>query len=385
MIPQGNMQGTTESIPETGRILLRTTGLSVGYSGRGLPEGRRTVLSGLDLELCAGEMVCLLGPNGAGKSTLLRTLCGLQAPLSGGLEVDGQNASGFAPESWARRAAIVLTERVDGGGLTVQDVAALGRHPHTGWTGRLRAADCAAVENALRDSGAWELRDRIFDRLSDGEKQKALLARALAQEPSLLLLDEPTAFLDLPRRVETLRTLRRMARTRGRAVLLSTHDLDLALRAADKLWLMHPGGPLLSGLPEDLVLSGAFARVFDQGDVVFDPASGEFRIHAPPTRKIRVRADAVLTSWAARALEREGFAATIDAAANSNQPTHSALPGDGADPSLSAVTESKSPADLGLLEGRQSGPDILWTWHAAGQVETFTTLAAVLARLRSFV
>lgn len=282
--------------------LLSTRGLSVGYPGAGRP-----VAAGLDLELRPGDLVCLLGPNGAGKSTLLRTLAGLQPALAGDIlwQGDGRPAR---PAEWARRAAIVLTERVSGGNLSVYDLASLGRHPHTGWTGRLASSDREAVARALRAAGAWELRDRPFDEISDGEKQKAMLARALAQDSALLLLDEPTAFLDLPRRVEAMRMLRRISRESGRAVLLSTHDLELALRAADRLWLLSPGGALRAGVPEDLALSGAVGEVFDQGDVAFDRATGEFRIHGHPRASAKVSGDPALRFWAARALEREGYA-----------------------------------------------------------------------------
>jgi ABC-type multidrug transport system ATPase subunit len=148
----------------------------------------------------------------------------------------------------------------------------------------------------------------MFDELSDGEKQRVMLARALAQEPALLLLDEPTAFLDLPRRVETMRLLRGLARDRGRAVLMSTHDLDLAMRAADRLWLVPPGGPVRTGLPEDLALNGALGGVFDQGDVAFDAATGQFRIHGHPSRTAVLSGDPLLIFWTGRALERLGYA-----------------------------------------------------------------------------
>ncbi|MDB5048389.1 MAG: transporter related [Fibrobacteres bacterium] len=301
---------TGGNLQETLAPLLRTENLAVGYRaarGSGGKNRDRQVLSGIDLELRPGELVCLLGPNGAGKSTLLRTLAGLQAPLSGRLLVDGEDFFRLPAEARARKTAIVLTERIEAGNLSVYALAALGRHPHTGWSGRMLAGDSAAVRRGLEEAGAWELRDRLFDELSDGEKQRVMLARALAQEPALLLLDEPTAFLDLPRRVETMRSLRNLARQRGRAVLLSTHDLDLAMRAADRLWLLPPGGPVQTGLPEDLALRGAVGSVFDQGDVAFDPSTGQFRIHGHPEKWAGLSGDPVLMLWTARALEREGF------------------------------------------------------------------------------
>jgi iron complex transport system ATP-binding protein len=285
-------------------VPLRTESLAVGYGGR-------TVLAGLDLELRAGELVCLLGPNGAGKSTLLRTLAGLQPALSGRMWLGDRDADTLPAAARARRTAIVLTERLDAGHLAVWDLAALGRHPHTGWSGRLSQSDRDAIRRGLEDAGAWDLRDRPCDELSDGEKQRALLARALAQDPDVLLLDEPTAFLDLPRRVEAMHALRRIVRDRvrgrGRAVLLSTHDLDLALRAADRLWLVSAAGTFTAGLPEELALSGAIGATFDQGDVAFDRSTGEFRIHGEATRAARIAGDPELAFWTARALAREGI------------------------------------------------------------------------------
>jgi len=350
---------TARAEASEGAVPLRTESLAVGYPGR-------TVLSGLDLELRAGELVCLLGPNGAGKSTLLRTLAGLQPPLAGRIWLKDRDAAALPAAARARRLAIVLTERMELGHLTVEDLASLGRHPHTGWSGRLRDEDRDAVRRGLEEAGAWDLRMRPCDELSDGEKQRAMLARALAQDPAALLLDEPTAFLDLPRRVGAMRALRRLARMRGRAVLASTHDLDLALRAADRLWLVSADGALRSGLPEDLALSGAIGGTFDQGDVAFDRATGEFRIHGEAERSARLLGDPEIVFWTARALEREGIAVVPDAAAGSGS-------GDG----------------TGEIEVRaQRGPaGPYWTWRAgrsaAGGSEGRGSLEEMLRALRA--
>lgn len=346
--------------------ILRAEDLAIGYrAGRG--SAGKSVLAGLHLELHAGELVCLLGPNGAGKSTLLRTLGGLQEPLAGRLTVDGGDFASLSPAARARKAAIVLTDRADAGNLSVYALAALGRHPHTGWSGLLRAEDRAAVRRGLEEAGAYELRDRLFDELSDGEKQRVMLARALAQEPSLLLLDEPTAFLDLPRRVETMRVLRRLARERNRAVLLSTHDLDLAVRAADRLWLMPPGGPVRSGTPEDLALGGWIGSAFDQGDVAFDAATGQFRVHGHAGRTVRISGDPVLAFWAGRALEREGFA-----------PAEAAAPPDSA--ASAAETAAGTAVDLTVSAAYRDGKP---TWECLGAVRgEFASLESLTSSLR---
>ncbi|NJK81625.1 MAG: ABC transporter ATP-binding protein [Chloroflexaceae bacterium] len=284
--------------------ILTTSHLSIGYTLQRKPA--RVVAAGLDLALQAGELVALLGPNGAGKSTLIRTIAAMQPPLDGQVWLDGQPVARFAPHELARRLAVVLTERVDVGNLSAYGLVALGRHPYTDWLGTLTPHDERIVQQALLDVGAAELAERTLHELSDGERQRVMIARALAQEPLLLILDEPTAFLDLPRRVEMMRLLRQLAHRTGRAILLSTHDLDLALRSADLLWLMETGGKLHTGAPEDLVLNGAFEATFRREGVTFDTAHGTFQINPPPTRRVRLLGEGVVAIWTARALERAG-------------------------------------------------------------------------------
>lgn len=281
--------------------ILQTHDLCIGYAPI-------TVAADLGVELFKGELACLLGPNGAGKSTLMRTLAGLQKPLAGAVFLKGRDLRELTERARARLLGLVLTERVDVGNLSAYALVALGRYPHTGWAGRLAAADEAVVRWAMDAVGARNLAGRNVGELSDGERQKVMIARALAQEPAVLLLDEPTAFLDLPRRVEIVQLLRRLAGDRNRAILLSTHDLDLALRCADRLWLLPPGGPLQTGAPEDLVLSGAFQRTF--ADVEFDPAKGSFHLAQEPEGEIGLVGDGLHALWTGRALERAGFRVT---------------------------------------------------------------------------
>ena len=243
--------------------LLETRSLAIGYRA----GGRERVLNAdLNLELHSGELICLVGPNGAGKSTLLRTLAGMQAPLAGEVLLEGQPLRSFSSLERARRIAVVLTAPVDVDYMTAWEIAALGRYPHTGISGRLGGHDEDVVNWALRATGAEELAPRPLRSLSDGERQKVMIARGLAQEPSILLLDEPTAFLDLTHRAETMRLLRTLAQNgvNGRAlgVLLSTHELDLSLRTADQMWLMRTGKPLQTGSPADLRESGALRAAF---------------------------------------------------------------------------------------------------------------------------
>ncbi len=287
-------------------IVLRTESLSIGY--RRARRDAAVIASGLKFALRPGELVCLLGPNGAGKSTLMRTLARLQPALSGRIWLDERPLEELRPGQLARRLSVVLTDRVDVGAMSGFGLASLGRHPYTGWTGTLNESDERIVQWALHAVRADGLADRLIVEMSDGERQKILIARALAQEPSVMLLDEPTAFLDLPRRVEVMDLLRRLARENGQAVLLSTHDLDLALRNADRLWLLSADGALYDGAPEDLVLSGAFERVFSAEGVSFDRDRGSFHTREESCGLVLLRGEGAAAFWAGRALERIGYA-----------------------------------------------------------------------------
>lgn len=285
-------------------------GLAVGYR---LGRRPREVLSGIDATLDGGELVCLLGSNGIGKSTLLRTVAGLQAPLAGRVLIEGHEVTSFAPRERARRIAVVLTEPLRVGLLRVEDLVSLGRYPHTDWAGRLGATDRERVRWALELVGATDLSGRPVSELSDGERQKVMIARALAQDAALLVLDEPTAFLDLTRRVEVIAILRRLARETGRTLLVATHDLDLALRGADRLWLLQRDGNLDVGAPEDLVLAGAIARLFADSEARFDPESGAVRLPVEERGRVRlVGPPGAEREWTARALEREGLRVVDD-------------------------------------------------------------------------
>lgn len=288
---------------------LRTQDLAVGYrTGR----HRRAVLERVNLAAHSGELVCLLGPNGIGKSTLLRTLCRMQPPLWGRIELDGTALSALTSAELARRLGVVLTERVNIESLRARQVIELGRYPHSGWLGGLAPRDHDVVAWASAAVGAGHLAERDFSQLSDGERQRVMVARALAQEPVVLMLDEPTAFLDLPSRVELMGLLRHLTRTGGIAVVVSTHDLELALRTADVVWLLLPGGDALTGAPEDVVVSGAMAQAFEGRRVQFVPAERTFRSLARPRGGATVDGDGLRAAMVGAVLEREGFAVLPD-------------------------------------------------------------------------
>lgn len=284
---------------------METRKLSVGYPGPG--KRPHAVVEGIDISLRAGEFVCLLGPNGAGKSTLIRTLSGMLPPLAGTVSLLGMPLAGCDARALARHLGLVLTDKTGVGLMRVFTLVSMGRHPYTDWRGRLSKDDQQAVWRAIREVGVEKLANRAVCELSDGEKQKVMIARALAQEPEIMILDEATAFLDLPRRVELMHLLRKMAQNGHQAILLSTHDLDLALRYADRLWLLPPGGPLMAGIPEDMVLSDAFGDVFSGPGIHFDKGSGAFTMENRHRGSVGLNGNGVCAMWTYRALERTGY------------------------------------------------------------------------------
>lgn len=227
---------------------LHTSDLSIGYK---LSGGAVNMLhQHVNLQLHTGEVICLLGPNGSGKSTLIRTLAGFQKPLYGKVFFDNDDLSTLPAAQLAHRVSVVLTGQVDIANTNVFSMVAYGRTPYTGFLGRLQTKDRMIVDRALEQVGINNLAQRKFDELSDGEKQKVMIAKSLAQQTPLIFLDEPTAFLDFPARVEILKLLRQAARNSGKAILLSTHDLNLAIRFADNIWMMEKISPSLPERPK---------------------------------------------------------------------------------------------------------------------------------------
>ena len=216
-------------------MIISLSQLSVGYTLS------HPVISDINLELRSGQLACLIGENGIGKSTLLKTLTGFLPKLKGSLLLGNRDIESFSQRELARQVSIVLTQKPDVQNLTIEEIIGLGRSPYTGFFGRLRAEDRKVVDDAIATMGIEKLRGRMIQTLSDGERQKVMIAKALAQETSIILLDEPTAFLDFPSKAETFLSLQRMAHERDKLILLSTHDLELAVRFADCLLEVREG------------------------------------------------------------------------------------------------------------------------------------------------
>ncbi len=240
--------------------MIKCENLSIGY-------GARVIQHDLSFTLPDGELVALLGANGCGKSTLLRTLAGLQPPLAGSyslLSLSGTGLLSLSEQSErSKLIALVLTERLSVESATVRDVVAMGRYPYTSFLGTLTAADHRIVNEAMEQVGVADLADSFYNDHSDGEKQRILIAKALAQQTPVILLDEPTAHLDLPSRIKTLNLLRDIAHTQNKTILISTHELELAMRAADKVLLMFPKGEgIILETSANLRSTDAFNRAF---------------------------------------------------------------------------------------------------------------------------
>ncbi|WP_029278185.1 ABC transporter ATP-binding protein [Pedobacter borealis] len=331
------------------KSLLHTSGLTIGYqSGR---NKTKAVSGPLDLDLYAGQLICLLGPNGCGKSTLLRTISGLQHPLKGEIELEGKNIKQLRPAQVAKKISLVLTDNVRSGNLDVYSLISLGRYPHSGWLGVLTASDKQIINQAVEATGTGEFLGRKVDSLSDGECQKVMLARAMAQDTPLIILDEPTAHLDLPSRIQLMRLLHQLAKETNKAILLSTHELDLALQVADQIWLMSRGGHLDAGLPEELILNGAFQHAFDKDGIAFDAATGTFNIHNAGKKTISVTGDGIAAFWTKKALIRSGF-------------------------SISSAEEENL-----VVSVSRDGEDSIWTIHHNSEQTTYTTLCEFLNAL----
>lgn len=280
--------------------------LTTGYK---LKKGEKIIARGLNASLHQGELTCLLGPNGAGKSTLLRTLSAFQPALGGEINVMGKKLSEYKDTELAKIVSVVLTDNSKINNLTVFEVIALGRSPYTGFWGKLQDTDKKIIEKCLGWLGIEDFADRKMQTLSDGERQKVMIAKAIAQETPIIFLDEPTAFLDYPSKVQMMLLLHRLAKALKKTIFLSTHDLEHALQVADNVWLLDKEKGLATGLPEDLSLEGKIEEYFNREGITFDRETCFFTIGHETAREVAVEGnhDSLEYKLCCKALIRSGI------------------------------------------------------------------------------
>jgi iron complex transport system ATP-binding protein len=286
---------------DTKASYLSTVALRIGYT---LRKKENRLFEDLNLELKAGELVCFMGPNGVGKSSLIRTLAGLQKPLSGKILIN----SLLKNQNPSHQISVVLTNKITVVAMTVYEVVAFGRYPYLGWSIELSKEDHEIIDRSIAMARIEHLVHQKLYELSDGQLQMVMIARALAQDTPIILLDEPTAHLDLNNRVEIMKLLRQLARTTNKAILVSTHELDLALQMADLIWLSGRNKNLLTGLPEDLILNGSFDAIFEFKG--FDLKTGKIKHETTSGITVQLTGEGAEYLWTKNALERNGIAVT---------------------------------------------------------------------------
>ena len=289
--------------------ILKLADLHIGYP-QALARKEGIIYGPLNTEIRGPEMIGIIGRNGIGKSTLLRTLTGIQPALQGKIFLFGTDSRKINRSGMARIISYVSTESVHIQNLRVEDLVTLGRFPYANWFGRLTREDIGIIGDAIEHTGIQNLRNKPVHKLSDGERQKVMIARALAQDTPVIVLDEPTAFLDLPARHEILRLLNNLCRKKNKLIVFSTHDLSIAMDEVDKLWLMTGEG-LVEGAPEDLLINQGFRKLFVNSDIEYDDKSLAFRFSREMDRTVFVQGDQPYSAYTSKAMERIGFR-TID-------------------------------------------------------------------------
>ena len=284
--------------------MMYTTDLGIGYSEK---NSQKILHRHLNLALKPGELICMMGPNGAGKSTLIKTLAGFIKVQEGNAYFNDKSLKNLKEKELSLMVSVVLTEKLAIEDFTVRELVSLGRYPYTGFFGRLSEEDQKITDQAIADTGLELFSDRKLSQLSDGEKQKAMIAKALAQETPIMILDEPTAFLDLPGRIEIMRLLRHLAAHKNKGILVTTHDLEQTLRFADKLWLIAQGKEMVCGTPEDLLLQGYIESFFAREGILFDSHTGCFRSDEDYSERVHIIGQGITSYWVKNALERNGF------------------------------------------------------------------------------
>jgi iron complex transport system ATP-binding protein len=284
-------------------IILAIESLGIGF-GKG--KRKKVLLPPLSASACKGELIAVIGRNGIGKSTLLRTIAGIQDPLAGIIRFSGKEVTRYSGPELAEKIAYVSTEPVKVSNMTVYDLVSLGRYPYTNLFGSARDEDKEAVSGALQKVSLSDFAGRYVAELSDGERQKTMIARILAQNTGIMLMDEPTAFLDVGSKFEILHLLYRLSRDEGKTILFTTHDLNMAIRHSDRIWLILGNG-MVEGSPEDLMLDGLFDHLFESSSVRFDSADGTYSFRDEIRGSVYISGGGRRRHWTEEAVRRAGF------------------------------------------------------------------------------
>ncbi|HEX9896731.1 MAG TPA: ABC transporter ATP-binding protein [Dehalococcoidales bacterium] len=364
-------------------MILRTDKLTVGY-------GKKTVVADINVMLMKGQFVCLLGPNGSGKSTILKTIVHILAPLGGEVYLNDREISRMSNQDMAKTTAVVLTEPISAGLLTAYDVVMLGRHPHTGFMGKPTVKDSEKVIEALKMVNAENIAQRYFTELSDGEKQKTLLARALAQEPQLIVLDEPTSHLDARHRIEVMLILRQLTQEKGVTVIASLHDIDLAMKACDVALLIKDEHILACGTPEDVLKEDLVAELYGMDRATFSAYLGGVELKGNKSGKpVFVVAGAGSGASVYRALTKHGFSiitgvlaendidfhiATAVGATTVKSPAYDVISQDTYAEALKLLDEVAQVIDAGFPVGAMNQPNLDLIRWALDEGKTVHTL-----------
>jgi len=288
--------------------LIHTQSLAIGYIEGSI---NKVLQENINLSLSSGEIISLMGQNGVGKTTFIKTLSGLHKGISGSVYYHDRLINEFSKSSLAKQISVVLTEKPFTAHLSVIELIALGRHPYSNWLGRLNTSDKQAIDLAMSQTNIDYLAQKKLYQLSDGQFQKVMIARALAQETDLIILDEPTAHLDLSNKIEIMLLLKSIAGS-GKGVLIATHDLQVSLQLSDRLWLFNFNQPVLDGCPEDLILQGAVDQTLFPINNNIDLTTGTVKHLDEHKGNVLLQGDPTMVHWTAQALQRNGYAVNKD-------------------------------------------------------------------------
>ena len=288
--------------------LLETKSLSIGYHSK---NEHKQLQQDINVVLNKGEIVSLMGQNGVGKTTFIKSIAGLHTPLSGEVFIDRNNLNSLSQSDLSKKISLVLTEKPFSLNMTVVELISIARHPYSNWLGVLNEKDKEVIEWAISETHInYIANDRLYE-LSDGQLQKVMIARALAQETELIILDEPAAHLDLNNKIEVMLLLRKIA-SKGKGILISTHDMQVSTQLSDKLWLFNFNKGVLEGSPEDLILDGTLEETLYLKNYGYDMIYGTIEVEQPGP-EITVRAPQKEKFWIEVALKRNGFKVVMDA------------------------------------------------------------------------